>query len=297
MIKTILGRRRGALAFFDMACRFPLPALNGRVSGTGFRMGDRAMTHVWLGDWRLRNRNRCLIVLEDTNWADAEYGKYLPAWWLFKDIADEIWNMESVEEKIPRPVGDCLYHTDVWRIWKWVRRNAKFKPTIKPLPEAYESVRVKMASLKIPEKFITVQPLFDAGYGLFRNSPPPWWSEVCSVLSAKFPVVIIGDIKNSKVMGSPPGTYPLWETGINPMESLAVISMAQAHVGGETGTSLWAPILNTPVVAVYKAWDEYVKGWTDTRPLSFGKPVIRFPLNSNPGDAVKYVEMALMPAK
>jgi hypothetical protein len=293
MQKTIFGTRKEKPAFFDMACRFKLPT--GKISGTGFRIGDRAMTHVWLGDWRLRNRNRRLLVLDDIHWADTEYSRYLPAWWLFKDIADEIWVMDSVAEQVQRPAGDRLYHTDGWRIWKWVRKNAKFKPTIRPLPEAYDSVKLKMASLGIPEKFITVQPLFDAAYGLFRNSEPSWWRDVCSHLSSEFAVVILGAAKNAKVMTSPPRTYPLWEVGIDPMESLAVISMAQAHVGGETGTSLWAPIFGTPIVAVYKAWDEYVKGWTDTRPMSFGSPVIRCPLNSAPGDVVKYVELALKP--
>jgi hypothetical protein len=61
------------------------------------------------------------------------------------------------------------------------------------------------------------------------------------------------------------------------------MSMASAHVGGETGFSLWAGMVQVPLLAVYRKWDD--KSYVDWRPLSLGKPVVWCPLSSSPMEA------------
>jgi hypothetical protein len=58
------------------------------------------------------------------------------------------------------------------------------------------------------------------------------------------------------------------------MTSLALIYEAKVHTGGTTGTTLWAPIFKIPTLAAYATWAEHDGKRTDTRPLSFGAPVV-----------------------
>jgi hypothetical protein len=47
---------------------------------------------------------------------------------------------------------------------------------------------------------------------------------------------------------------------------------------------LWAPIFKVPTIAVYKTWSHRAGQATDTRPISFGAPVIYAPLNGDPAE-------------
>jgi hypothetical protein len=60
--------------------------------------------------------------------------------------------------------------------------------------------------------------------------------------------------------------------------------MANGHVGGETGFSLWAGIFSVPLLACYRKWE--AGKHVDWRPAEFHKPVHWCPLDTSPADAV-----------
>lgn len=286
MIKKVFGDRTGDPAFFDMAGRFKafLVTQNHR----SFNIGDRAAAYIWLGDWRARNPERRLVVIEDKFMIGQAWGRLVSVDWLFGGIADELWIIEKEGEIIPRPPGEAIYKFSVWQAWRTLRDNKIFNPSIVPLPEAMESVKKKLADLSVPAVFITVQPLFDAAHNsrFYRNGKIEWWEQVCSRLSNNFPAVILGAHANSSKMKAQ-GAYPLWNTDLSPMESLAAIYMARVHIGGMTGMTIWSPIFKVPTVAVYRYWKEYEpNGSIDERPFSFGAPVVWAPLEGNPEDLV-----------
>lgn len=263
-------------AYFDMSARFAPPGATWY--GRQYRIGDRAGAHVWLADWRLRNPDRRLVVIEDSVMPGTEWSRYLPGTWLFGDVVDELQVVERVNEHVPRPVGEPLYHVSMWRIWHWLSQNKLYQPTIRPLPGAVLSAQAVLKELGVPERYVTIQPLFDAGYDRHRNGRVDWWQEAVNTLAARVPLVVLGDVGNAKKISIPSGAFAVWERKLNPMESLALISNAVVHVGGATGTTLWAPILGVPVVAVYRGWSG---GFYETRPLSFGKPVVYSPLDGD----------------
>ena len=279
------GSRQDLPAYFDMACRFRLP--KAAWYGRAFRIGDRAAAHVWVGNWRSMNPNRRLVVVEDSCMPEAVHSRFLPASWLFAGMVDEIWTAERRGELLPRPPGEPIYHVTMWRIWLWIRRNGTFVPTIRPPESVFRSADAKMRKLGIPPRFVTIQPLFDAIYDTHRNGSLNWWGDVCGKLASVFPVVILGDVGNSGKLTAPPGAYPLWAEGLTPLESLAVVYRSAAHVGGATGLTLWAPIFRVPTLAAYAHWELRANGSTDTRPISFGAPVIWTPLNGDPAGLVE----------
>lgn len=271
-----LNYRQGAPAFFDMAVRFNS---NRQSWYCGvFRMGDRAAAYMVVGNWRVKNPDRHLVVVEDSLMNGAQFSRYLPGKWLFKGIADEIWEVERFGEKISCPPGDPVFVQSIWRSWGEFHTSNAFQPDIKPEPEALERASKELKSqIGSDSGFISFQPLFDANYSRSRNGAIPWWYSLCEKIAERVPVVILGDVACSKLMSSPKGAFPLWSLGLNPMESLAVISMAQAHVGGETGTTIWAPIFGVPTLALYHRWGIHNRttfGVIDVRPNSFGRPVI-----------------------
>lgn len=261
MVKKIFGNRTGSPAYFDMSSKV-------------FRIGDRAAAYVWLGDWRLRNPNRRLAVIEDNSLSGTEHGRYLPGSWLFEGIIDELWVVDRKKESAPRLSGENLYHVSLWRIWRWLAKNKTFIPTISPLLSAFETARVKLDELGVPEKFMTVHPLFDAEYDKFRNGGVSWWEGLCERFSREFSTVILGKESSAEKMRVSGKAYPIWKCRLNPMESMAVMFMARVHVGGMTGLTLWSAIFRVPTLAVYPVWQEHRNRGTDARPISFGAPVV-----------------------
>lgn len=288
MLKKRFGGREGSPAFFDMSARFnPGGFYQIRES---FGMGDRAAMHVWLGDWRKRNPDRRLVVIEDRTLQGPEYRNDLKGEWLVGEFVDELWIVETKGEVITRPPGDAIYCVAVWGAWRHLRDSRVFNPTIKPEPEAMEVVGRKLGELGVPKDFITLQPLFDARFNFYRNGKISWWEEVCEKLAKEFPTVVIGDACNSNRMTVAKGAYPLWTHGLRPMESLAVVSQASVHVGGMTGFTIWAPVFRIPTVAVYRRWHELAaNGSIDERPFSFGEPVVWAPLEGDTDELVQAV--------
>jgi hypothetical protein len=73
------------------------------------------------------------------------------------------------------------------------------------------------------------------------------------------------------------------------MTALAIIKQATVFVGGETGLTIWAPIVQTATVAAYAKWDEWNNHRLDVRPVSFGKPVFHSLVNGPVHDTVSRV--------
>ena len=274
MNRIILGNRDLAPAFYDMGCRFR-PNRSGGWYGGPFRIGDRAAAHVWLADWRKRAPQRKLVVVEDSVMPGTEHSRALPGKWLFDGIADEVWVVEHPKERIARPAGQTLYHVTMWRIWRWLMFNKIVEPTIMPTVAAMKRADEILAQYGVPPKFTTVQPLFDAGYDKYRNAPADWWRHVIHQISIDMPVVVLGLPNNARKMQiKGDKVHPIWETPMDAMVTLAIIAKAAAHVGGATGTTLWAPIFKVPTLACYVYWGPHPGKKTDTRPLSFGSPVV-----------------------
>jgi hypothetical protein len=61
---------------------------------------------------------------------------------------------------------------------------------------------------------------------------------------------------------------------MNAMTTMALMDKGQLHIGGATGTTLWAPIFKVPTLACYPMWAPHPGQKTDTRPIAFGKPVV-----------------------
>lgn len=283
---TRLGTRTLQPAWYDMACRFPPP--NTFWYGKGFRMGDRAAAYLWLADWRQKNPARKMTVYEDSLMPGTENSRHLPGHWLFEGIADELITVTQEGERIQPPVGERLYHVTMWRIWMWLMKHRTVDPKIQPLPAATRRANELLDKYKVPRNFVVVSPLFDAAYDTYRNQTSQWWHKMAFKLSGAVPTVMIGTSASAAVIGTPAGTFPLWNETLNPMESLAIIKQASLYVGGATGMTLWAAIFKTPVLACYKVWAPHPGKKTDTRPISCGAPVIFCPLDNT------YEQTALM---
>jgi hypothetical protein len=280
MRKIILGNRVESPAFFDMTGR---PWGDRRFSP--FRIGDRAAAYVWLSHFRAREPQRKLIVLEDPQAPGTDHSRCITAEWLFSGLADEIWQAEGSNEALPPAPGQALYHVSMWRIWRWLVHNRKVgRLPLRPPAAATDKVRGILKELRVAERFTTLQPLFDAHYEKHRNAPPAWWSTAAQRMSARMPVLILGDPATAGSMPCPPGAHALWKFGLTSMESLAVISLSALHVGGATGTTLWASIFGVPLLAAYRSWEWHTGKGVDSRPISFGAPVIYMPLDSAPED-------------
>jgi hypothetical protein len=213
----------------------------------------------------------------------TEHSRALSGEWLFGSIADELWIVEEHGEQIMRPPGQTLYHVTMWRIWRWLMLHKTFKPTIRPPMENMNKARELLKQYGAPSKFITCQPLFDAGYDKYRNAPVGWWRDLAIAFRGAMPVVLLGLPENSNRM--PVGgenIIPLWKTEMDAMTTLAVICHSALHVGGATGTTLWAPIFNIPTLACYIEWSPHPGRRTDTRPMSFGAPVVYAQLGTEP---------------
>jgi hypothetical protein len=281
-----LGAHSAAPAFFDMAARFK--PQTAHWYGGGFRIGDRAAAHIYLQFWRLHNPSRKLIALEDNTLPGTEYSRWLPAAWLFRGIADEVWEIAGARDVVKRPPGEALYVRTLWQFWKsFMHSTRSLVPEIHPDSVSVMRAEQLLKELKVPKRYLSIQPLFDAEYDKHRNREAEWWQVLIDKLSAVLPVVVLGAPANAKKLKLPFGCFPMIARNLDPMTSLAFIERAALHVGGATGTTIWAPILHVPTVAIYKVWTS--TGVTDVRPISFGKPVIFSPLSDSPASTAERI--------
>lgn len=277
MWELLLDLRSGPPACYDMACRYgPMSAPVGRRGG--FRIGDRAAAYVFLHHWRRRYPDQRLIVLDDPYLPHNEESRSISSAWMFQDVADELWVADTPDEVIPRPPGKWLHERCLWLDWKEFRDQPP-PPLPRPPEIVHERVERWLERRGIQGPFMTVHPLLDAAYDRYRNGSPLWWQLLIDRFAGSMPLVVLGLPEETPVLTMPAGAYPVGRTGLTAIEALSLIQRSWLHVGGETGFSLWAPILGTSTVALYA--DPERGGWGrapgdpfDTRPIPFHAPVL-----------------------
>ena len=274
MNQVILNSRVEKPAYFDMAGRLHW----GAGCGRGFRIGDRAAAYIFLLDWRQRNPSRKLVVLDDMNYGECQSARGLDAAWLFRTIADEVWDLDPKDKVDFFPLGEPLYTDSLWHYWYHLRhyRASQLVPRICPRAESIITWENNHTSKR---PYVTVQPLFDASYNIHRNIDPRVWYEVIIYFAQQgFDVVVLGlpdvlcHLKVKAIHQLPDCVFLYPTTSIQ--FSMAAVNGAYLHVGGETGLTIWSSIFRVPTIGVFVP----VKSvWADVAPISFGSPVAVVP--------------------
>lgn len=279
MRRTILGDRTADPARFTMAAE-----PNG-----GLRLGDRAAAYAFLAHWRARHPQRRLTILDDPFQSNCAVARQLTPHLLFGAVADEIIEAEFLGESLPRLPGEELLVRTLWEEWEEVKAS-DFPVPLLPMPEvstAWDKLQ-KIYGGAVPKSYLTIQPLLDAVYDVERNFSAAWWQDLITALAVHVPVLILGlptleDLLEARFHHATfqgdmqLGWFPLFQCGLTVPETLTLIGGAVAHVGGETGTTLWAPIQQIPTVAFYQISLRNIRGWW-ARPIAFRQPVqIHYP--------------------
>jgi hypothetical protein len=272
MKKIILTDRTENPAYYDLVARFPI---SEECAGF-FRIGDRAAAYVQCLEWRLANPNSKLVIIDMPRAHNETLAIFVaeecPALWVFGELADEIWLIEDSEEMVPEPEGKPLYTMPIWEWWYYFNKREGFKtlrPTIRPPQKNLDTVRRLKDEWKLPERYATIQPLFDAPYATYRNQPPEFWEEIVAYLTPRMPLVILGNPANYSKMMPHPQVYSGWSRGLTVLDSIAMISQSSMHIGGETGTTIWSSLMGVNTYGIY-AGVIYEGDFWFTEPMCFG---------------------------
>lgn len=267
------GDRSDFPAYFDMACRLG-PTNRLPLERGGFRVGDRAGAYAQLAVWRRDNPQSRLTVLEDPYLPNVGKSYELPAKWFARELADCVIEFDEDEEPTFGDLGNPLHSGNVWTPWSEIALNPGDVWVPKLETFYIERGQAKRDLYLVNEtSYVTVQPLFDADYDIERNIAIELWQKLCIQLARHVWVVVVGSAKVANRCPVPWPVQPLWCENLHFQETLTVIQEAQVHVGGETGTTLWAPLLRTPTVALYNPRRVYPSGLWWHRPISFGQAV------------------------
>lgn len=241
-----------------------------------FRIGDRAAAYIKLLEWRRDNPSRKLIILDmpdgHNETLSCLIARECSAEWVFGEIADEIWLVDKMDEMLPKPEAEGIYTQLIWEWWYYFNQRqgnlALMNPPIRPTDEAFQKVKELRNMWGLPERYVTIQPLFDAPYADYRNQPPAFWYEAAQEIAKEAPLVILGHSRNASLMPTPANAIPAWSLSLSVMESLALIHGSSMHVGGETGTTIWSGIFGVNTYGIY-ASVRYEDVWF-AEPISFG---------------------------
>ncbi len=264
-------------AYFDMACRYP--PRNAKWYGKLFRMGDKAVIYAYLNLWRKSNPTRKLTLITCPNSNETSWARFLDNELLFESCVDEIVIADNTTESLPPVVGQNLYDQHLFSLWRSLRSSQPLPISYRVAAEDEAAALCRLKDWNVPKRYAVIVPLFDAKYDRHRNLPIEWWALVARNLSLKMPVVITGD---GCQMGRFPAAqinnvFPLFKNNPTPVHSMALIQNAAVYIGGETGLTLWAGLMRTPVVACYRYWDptwyKNARRGLDTRPISAGATV------------------------
>jgi len=244
MEKIILGSRNASPAFFDMSCRwkrnvwYSLPKPNIDKLGGGFRVGDKAAAYVFLTHWRKNFPDRKLVIIDDPFIRESVFSKEIPMNLLFKNIADEIWITGRLNERlVEAPSGEPLYVDPLWDWWDSVGR------------EVSKSLNVEMEIPKVSisdDYFVTIVPVFNRPNNAWRNITIDYWLELIDLVAQKVPTITISKDRFPK-----PDSGEFFDD-LSVWEVLGLLKNSKLHISGETGFTLWAPILGTLTLAFYK---------------------------------------------
>jgi hypothetical protein len=275
-------------AYFDMAGY----VYKGK-SASGFRLGDRAAVYIYLLDWRHSNLSSKLVVFE--NLGRPGVPTEFEAEWLFAGLADEIWTSRTVDsEGCSRgwpsisPGWRPLYTRSMWSIWRGLRTRWRElpHPSIKLKTESLQRADWYLKAHQVPSGYVTMQPLYDAQYNRYRNFPIEWWYALYTRLTREGISVVVLDKPNSLFLQAY-GKHIRFYSTCSVMTNLALVRSSKAHIGGETGLTLWAAILGVPIMAVYKFWG--IMNRMDYRPIPFGAPIEPCKLSADvPGSSLDF---------
>ena len=182
--------------------------------------------------------------------------------------------MESPQEPMVPLQGENLYRMHLFALWKNLRNQGQLSFSYRVPAEDEAAALCRLKDWSVPSRYAVIAPLFDAKYDKHRNIPVTWWVTVARNLSLRMPVVLTGD---GCVMNGFPGAqinnvFPLYLNSPTPAHSMALVQNASVYIGGETGLTLWAGLMKTPVVACYSQWEppwyKNAKRGLDTRPIS-----------------------------
>lgn len=270
MITKIIGNKEGQpVAYYDLR--------------DGFRMGDLACLRAILADWRRLYPDRRLYIIWNKHHKISHYGNFLPMEWVVGDIADEIWETEIEGEDLRVPGGEDIRTTHHWDEWTKLRYSRAVSPTLPPPEYSIDKSREFRKQNGLPEKYIAYQPLFDAGYHLYRNGKIVWWEQLLEKLSKRVPVLTLCHHEFKDKFKIPKEAFSTMPGMVNPLTSLGLVYDSSLMVGGETGMPLWACLFKKPVVAVFRQWTLYSdvergSSLYDYCPIDFEAPVIHAPL-------------------
>lgn len=254
MKKIVLNTRTETPVYYDLVARFPI---NEECAGF-FRIGDRAAAYIQCLEWRKQNPNGKLIVIDMPRAHNESLAFFVaeecPALWVFGEIADEIWLIDDYREIIHKPEADPLYTMLIWEWWYHFNKRKGYedlKPTIRPPQRNMLAVRGLKDEWGLPDRYATIQPLFDAPYATYRNQPPEFWEEIITYLAPKIPLVVLGNPANVPKMITHHKAYSGWSRGLSVLDSIAMIAGSALHIGGETGTTIWSSVLGTDTYGIY----------------------------------------------
>lgn len=237
--------------------------------------------------------NRRIIIRDPLRWR-THYSRQLDVAHYFKDVANDLLVREDNSEIIVIP-GDTstnsIRHTfapTLWEHYRRLRKSCTRFPTVKPQPDALKIAHnlLKKYGLK-PDNFVLLQPLFDAGYDKFRNAPKAHWNALRAHIDPSIPVALLTSKNLGKGFPWDKGFVPLFEEDPPYDVSIALSALAKVFVGGQSGLILWATMFRTPIVAVYREWrlrSVKARHASDSRPISFGAPVVHAELASSPAE-------------
>ena len=290
MKKTIIGNRTGKSSYLNLYMKT--------------RMGDLAGCRALMCSWRRQHPERRLYIFYNPFDPLAEYSRNIPIEWVFQGVADEVWIQDSPHEPIFLP-GDETYdifhghkknYMHLWAGWREHMKHPDPDTPIMPPQRILERGEQIKKEYEIPERFVVIQALFEAGYHQYRNAPKAWWSAVAeAVAQLGIPVALIGPTKYMQDVRVPGGVYPVFRTLPNPFEAMGLIAKASVFVGGETGLPLWAGVFKVPVVATFRGWQLKNENSKDCknleyRPISFGAPVVYTPLEGSVVQAAQTIK-------
>jgi len=276
MKTTILGARTGDDYYIDLR--------------QGWRMGDFAGLRLLLEDWRRANPNARVSVSYNTYHWRSVYGSQLNLEWVFEGLVDVLYETESKHDQIPNqpgiPMVGRVFSSHIWNDWGRLRidvtENGRQLTPRTPPSEDLARARELLDRKGVPENYVTLHPLFDAGYNKYRNGSTIWWNQLIDNMAKLVPVVVIGTAGYTRHIHIPPNAFQTFDYGVPAHISLAMISQAKVHVGGETGLTLWAGVCGVPVLATYGRWisaKDKAGRPADFRPIPVSAPVIYAPLN------------------
>lgn len=256
------------------------------------RIGDKAVIHTILLYWRRSHPDDKLTVVVDPHKHETHWSRFVMNDWLLSGIADELWEAEYGNEYIHRPPGNFVYREHNFCVWRRLRACAPLSSPITCDEPHLRDARLHLQMHNVTAPYVVVSPLFDAHYDKHRNVIRSWWISVIIELATRMPTVVLGDFQSMQGLDIPKAAN-IWKLNLCPRQSFALIQLASAFVGGETGMTLWASIFKVPVAAVYAHWDtpwykNADKGF-DTRPISFGAPVKWVPSGVHPSEVTKSV--------